>query len=396
MMRRVETPEPQGWPTVLPRLAILVGFGIVSSVAAGCSPATSSPLLPSASPGLPYSTLQAVTCADANDCWAVGYTGFAGIALSNTLIEHYAGSSWAIASTPSPIKGQLNGVTCVSAGDCWAVGQSDSSDCTSSSSYCSTGPPLIEHYSGDGWAMVSSPYPGAGNLYGVTCADANDCWAVGSDIADQALLIEHYAGSGWAMAASVPSSDGTLDQVACVSAGDCWAVGSTPDDTAVGGSYDHPLVVRYTGSGWAIVSTPNRGPSQLSAVTCGGAGGCWAVGFLDATGSPPLIEHYTGAGWAISTPDPSPGVLANVACPSVGECWAVGSLVERYAGSRWAVVSNAAPNTAPGTGSGVLGAVTCADANDCWAVGNSGDLASGGQTLIEHYSGSSWTIFGRQ
>jgi hypothetical protein len=35
-------------------------------------------------------------------------------------------------------------------------------------------------------------------------------------------------------------------------------------------------------------------------------------------------------------------------------------------------------------------------ANDCWAVGTSGDLASGGQTLISHYSGSNWTIFGRQ
>jgi hypothetical protein len=117
MMRPVETPEPPSRPTPFRHLAILVGFGIVSSVATGCSPATSSPS-PSASPGLPYSTLAAVNCADANDCWAVGYTGFAGIAASNTLIEHYAGSSWAIVSTPRPIEGQLNGVTCVSPGDC--------------------------------------------------------------------------------------------------------------------------------------------------------------------------------------------------------------------------------------------------------------------------------------
>jgi hypothetical protein len=405
----METPEPRSRPTVFPRLALLVGFGIVSSVATGCSPATSSPLLPSASPGLPYSTLAGVNCADANDCWAVGYTGFAGIATSNTLIEHYAGSSWAIVSTPRPIEGQLNGVTCVSAGDCWAVGESDSSDCTSSSSICSNGPPLIEHYSGDGWAIVSSPNPGAGMLFGVTCVSATDCWAVGSGyLTDNPLLIEHYAGSGWAMAASVQFTNGLLYEVACVSAGDCWAVGSTSDQISVGGStpgtHDaQPLVARYTGSGWAIVSTPNRGPGQLNGVTCAGGGGCWAVGSLSAASSPPLIEHDMGTGWAISTPDPSPGDLADVACPSVGECWAVGSsvlsskpVIERYAGSRWAVVSNAAPNAAPGTGSGVLGAVTCADANDCWAVGNSGDLASGGQTLIEHYSGSSWTIFGRQ
>jgi hypothetical protein len=66
MMLSVEMPAPQIRPTLFRRLAILVGFGIVSSVAAGCSPATSSPLLPSASPGLPYSTLQGVNCADAN------------------------------------------------------------------------------------------------------------------------------------------------------------------------------------------------------------------------------------------------------------------------------------------------------------------------------------------
>jgi hypothetical protein len=396
-MRRVETPEPQRWPTVFPRLAILVGFGIVSSVATGCSPATSSSS-PSPSPGLPYSVLNGVNCADANDCWAVGYTGFAGVAASNTLIEHYAGSSWAIVSTPSPVEGQLFGVTCVSAGDCWAVGEAGLFD---------VGPPLIERYSGDGWAIVSSPNPGASNLFGVTCVSATDCWAVGAGyLTDNPLLIEHHAGSGWAMAASVQFSNGELTEVACVSAGDCWAVGNTPDQVSAAGASTpgQPLVARYTGSGWAIVNTPNSGPGSLNGVTCAGGGGCWAVGSPPSgASSPPLIEHDMGTGWAISTPDPSPADLYDIACPSVGQCWAVGSsvlfgkpLIERYAGSRWAVVSNAAPNTAPGTGSGVLQGVTCADANDCWAVGNSGDFASGGQTLIEHYSGSSWTIFGRQ
>jgi hypothetical protein len=140
----------------------------------------------------------------------------------------------------------------------------------------------------------------------------------------------------------------------------------------------------------------------LNGVTCAGGGGCWAVGSLTAASSPPLIEHDLGTGWAVSTPDPSPAFLSDIACPSVGECWAVGSsasnkpLIERYAGSSWAVVTNAAPNPAPGTSLGSLQGVTCAGANDCWAVGNSGGPDSNGPMLIEHYSGSSWTIFGRQ
>jgi hypothetical protein len=58
------------------------------------------------------------------------------------------------------------------------------------------------------------------------------------------------------------------------------------------------------------------------------------------------------------------------------------------------VVSNATPNPAPGSSLGSLQGVTCAGANDCWAVGYSGGPDSpDGPGLIEHYSGSSWTIF---
>ncbi len=259
MMQLAETPERQSRPTILlSPLAILVGFGIVSSVATGCSPAGPSPTTtpssiartsPSSSPTLPYSGLQGVTCAGGNDCWAVGLTGIPGIAATHTLIEHYAGSSWAIVSTPNPIEGALREVTCVSAADCWAVGS-------------------------------------------------------------------------------------TLDQQA--------VGGSTPDTQAA-----QPLVEQYTRRGWAIVSTPNCGPGQLNGVTCAGAGGCWAVGSLLATGSPPLIERDTGSGWAISTPDPSPGDLVAVTCSSARDCWAVGTsgkpLIEHYTGGSWSIASTATP-----------------------------------------------------
>jgi uncharacterized membrane protein len=89
-----------------------------------------------------------VTCASAGDCWAVGFSSVNGN--GQPLIEHYAGSSWAIVSSPNPSPGGLNGVTCASAGDCWAVG------------FSSPGQPLIEHYAGSSWAIVSSPNPSPG------------------------------------------------------------------------------------------------------------------------------------------------------------------------------------------------------------------------------------------
>jgi hypothetical protein len=137
--------------------------------------------------------LNGVTCAGAGDCWTVGFSAPSTV-VKQPLIEHYAGSSWAIVRTPNPSPGYLNAVTCVSAGDCWAVGLSGS---------LGDGPPLIEHYTGSRWAIASTPDPSPGVLNGVTCASAGDCWAVGfyaySTVATVARqpLIEHYAGSSW-------------------------------------------------------------------------------------------------------------------------------------------------------------------------------------------------------
>jgi hypothetical protein len=104
---------------------------------------------PKSSPGV----LNGVACLSTEDCWAVGASR--NLPPGQPLIEHYARSSWAIVSTPSPSPGGgLNGVTCVSAGDCWAVGFSNS--------FNGPGEPLIEHYAGSRWAIVNSPNPSPG------------------------------------------------------------------------------------------------------------------------------------------------------------------------------------------------------------------------------------------
>lgn len=82
----------------------------------------------------------------AGDCWAVGTSG-------KPLIEHYTGSSWAIVSTAtptpalSPSPSELDGVICVTAGDCWAVGSSGALGDSGAQ-------PLIEHYAGSSWTIV--------------------------------------------------------------------------------------------------------------------------------------------------------------------------------------------------------------------------------------------------
>src|SRR5207249_11851701 len=95
------------------------------------------------------------------------------------LIAHWDGTSWAVVSSPNTSVMHdtvLRAVTCVSASDCWAVG--DYYNGTVSTPFQT----LIEHWDGTSWAIVTSPDTSATTdnvLYGVTCVSASDCWAVG-------------------------------------------------------------------------------------------------------------------------------------------------------------------------------------------------------------------------
>ena len=107
-----------------------------------------------------------------------------------------------------------------------------------------------------------------------------------------------------------------------------------------------------------------------------------------------LIERWDGTSWAIVTsPNTSTAqnnVLFGVTCESASECWAVGSyynggtgqtLIERWDGTSWAIVIS--PNTST-TQNNSLNSVTCVASNDCWAVGS----YLVGQTLTERYTAS--------
>jgi len=162
-----------------------------------------------------------------------------------------------------------------------------------------------------------------------------------------------------------------------------------------------------------IVSSPNAAAwpkNFLYGVTCVSASDCWAVGFsqsLVGTSNinQTLIERWDGTAWAIvSSPNTNPtqnNYLDGVTCVSASNCWAVGryytgnavqsgvyqTLIERWDGTSWAIVTS--PNTST-TQYNYLFGVTCVSASECWAVGLSG--TSLGQTLIERWDGTSWAI----
>jgi hypothetical protein len=356
-----------------------------------------------------HNFLQNVTCVSASDCWAAG-TYFAGGAVTQTLIERWDGTSWAIVSSPNAGVTQGNflyGVKCVSTSECWAVGYYNAASAAQT---------LIERWDGTSWTIVNSPNTSATRnnfLYGVTCVSASECWAVGGYYTGSAnqTLIERWDGISWTIVNS-PSTSATehnvLYGVTCVSASDCWAAGFYNNSLT---SNNQTLIERWDGTSWAIVPSPNTLPIQdnhLFAVTCVSGSECWAVG--DSVNRTPLgisiqtlIERWDGTSWAIVTsPNASTqgDVLFGVSCRSAADCWAAGyqntnsvsqTLMEQWDGKSW-TVANSADTSA--TTNPVLHAVTCVPASDCWAVGDYATVTGFralGRTLTEHYTASTPT-----
>src|SRR5262249_46482026 len=144
--------------------------------------------------------LSSVSVLSPCDAWAVGFDLNLGGGAFQTLIEHWNGSSWALADSPDPGSGDnfLNSVRAASPSSVWAVG---------SASAATTSKCLIEHWNGTAWKTVPSPSPGGAfnELNGVRVVSASDAWAVG-DYADGGLskktLILHWNGAAWKRVAS--------------------------------------------------------------------------------------------------------------------------------------------------------------------------------------------------
>lgn len=351
--------------------------------------------------------LNAVGCAAAAECWAVGYVTSS---TTEPLVEEASASGWTV--TPNPLPGgggQLNGVTCAAADDCWAVGwQGDNEDQT-----------LMEHYDGQSWSMATSAdVSGFPNyLNGVACSSANDCWAVGyyvtvapppSGAAPWQTLIEHYDGSRWTLSQGpdpAPTKRNVLAGVACLTTG-CWAVGWYQSSAGCGtAGCDQTLIASETGGVWlpaASADTSSNASNFLSGVACPATGKCVAVGYVENPGQPfqTLIETQSATGW-LTTVSPSPGNGSQLNAVTCGgpDCWAVGAafengdnrtLIEQQVGDSW--IEIASPDA--GGFANMLNGISCVGTDACWAVGtwtatydNDGQLLGVDQTLVMSSAG---------
>jgi hypothetical protein len=175
--------------------------------------------------------LYGVAAVATNDIWAVG--GYGAASGDQTLVEHWDGNTWSVVPSPngSILTNELFSVAAASSGDVWAVGFFNVASGNGSQT-------LIEHWNGTSWNSVPSANCGTYNsLSAVAVVGLNNVWAVGgcSGANGQTLgqaMAERWNGTNWSYlptastsAAFPGAANVSLNAIAVASASDIWAVG---------------------------------------------------------------------------------------------------------------------------------------------------------------------------
>ena len=335
-------------------------------------------------------------------------------ATSGPLIEHWDGAAWTPVSAPGA--GQLTSVAALSPSDAWAVGTHLVGVCDQ---------PVADHWDGSSWQAVAMPVmhrcANAGFAHAPVLAafSTTDVWAFGG------RLIERWNGTRWRILPSPKRGD--IAAGAVLSPNNAWAVGSygvsfhPKGKPCCESERSRTLVLHWNGSAWKEVTSPNpsyanprgaRRYDDLFGLAAASPRSVWAVGdyFESRAGHhsyQTLVLHWNGKAWK-RAPSPDPGgirhddYLYSVTVAARNDVWAVGGyhnghdaelpLVEHWNGHRWAVVP--APPGDPYSSEQQLTDISADSPDDVWAAGwylhdNNVDLV--GQTLTEHWDGSSWT-----
>ncbi len=188
---------------------------------------------------------------------------------------------------------------------------------------------------------------------------------------------------GIAMLAALLAAGSTLG----ISAAATNAGAATPARTVVPGT-------------WKIVSSPSPlNQNNLSAVSCVTSSFCMAVGNAVTTApNQTLAQKWDGTSWTtLTTPNvtgATTNALVGVSCPTTAYCVAVGTatvagtaqtLIEQWSGGTWTILSS--PNTSATT-SNTLTGVNCTSLIVCTAVGTVGSTPTAALAL--QWNGTTW------
>jgi photosystem II stability/assembly factor-like uncharacterized protein len=339
----------------------------------------------------PFTGIAAIA---SNDIWAVGYGS---ASPTRALAAHWDGSAWSMVPVPNTGTGdnKLYGVAAAGANDVWAVGSYGNSSTDAK--------PLVVHWDGSTWKVVSGgdPGPGAATLRAVTAVSPNDVWAVGTytfstdpgntdpmaDVWRSKTLIEHWDGNRWSIVSgpSPGTLNNTLSSLAVVSKDDIWAVGSYEVDQKQSPGTGKTLVLHWDGKAWSLVPSPDVQTwiDGLSGVAARSADDVWAVGWANnGEHVDPLTMHWDGNQWSIV---PSPASISHnggspsaVAIVSANDVWAIGAdniapFAMHWDGKAWLDTSVPTQTTDGKYLFGGLSGIAALAPADIWVVGGLGN-----------------------
>ena len=376
-------------------IARFLGIGVTASMlavaAAGSAGATAGSIwqvVPSMNPQahqVTNSSFASVSVATATDGWAAGQFMDKN-AIGHPLVEHWDGSAFSRVAAPTPTGRQagLAGVDELSQADAWAVGTSGNGGAGEGNI---DDQPLIEHWNGTRWSIVTGPSLPAGatgDLSAIGGTGPDDLWTVGfqlnADATQESVLFEHFDGTTWkivpfpaqAQACDPNAADCFIEPkaVTATAPNDVWVVGTVAEPNATANFTAH-----WDGTAWSVVPAPclegtkvsacsgnSINLNELTGVTALSGNDAWASGsegnVNDMNFHIPYVLHWDGTAWSlVKTPNRGgEGSLLNgITALGADDIWAVGQtqslngaikpLTEQFNGSTWSLVASPAPGS---------------------------------------------------
>jgi photosystem II stability/assembly factor-like uncharacterized protein len=275
-----------------------------------------------------------VSCSTAGRCVAVGGEDIKGpiVAVSNDW-----GESWQEPATPSPTSGGgLFDVTCDALNSCIIVGSTANEAALIATS--APNAPWTTRFQGVGSTWTSLSCPGLKHCVAVGSSSGPDGYPSGAEV-----LTSTNGGLNW-MQQRPPARVFALSGVDCPSVGICYATAYVSPSSSLEGTPWMAALYRSDDGGrtWHRESLPKI--LILAAITCPSSSICYAVGAIDANGSPShdaIVKTVDGGAHWVDQPVPTPvhaeGLYA-ISCPSALRCWAVGDygvLATKNGGRTW-------------------------------------------------------------
>jgi len=221
---------------------------------------------------------------------------------------------------------------------------------------------LTLRWDGADWNRI--PNPTIGYIVAVDMIGGDAGWAVAGKNYDtvhgvwrSTVLV--WNGAAWVVSAHFPGV--TLRAIGAVSAHEAWAVGETDQQT--------PVIYRTTGSGWAEVPSPAKGP--LTAISVLSANDVWTVGLAST------VLRWSGSSWQAVAIDPMYYFMSiEMLSPTEGWITETFGYVYHWTGQAWQLLVTPTRTT--------LRAISLASPTEGWAVGDNGTLLA--------WNGSIWTL----